>query len=433
MNEKMSTFQIIIFGVLIVSILGGVLIFANQKSSNQERAVPITMWGSVSEELVSAYQNAINDTKDDAIEIVYTEFPEETFESELIEALASGTAPDTAILSDEMILRHENKLFLLNYEFYPQLQFQDAFIQAGEVLLREEGILGFPLTIDPLVMYWNRTILNNEGISEAPEFWDEFLTMVPQVVRRDSASNISRAGIAMGEFTNINNAKELLISMMQQIGNNVVIRDTESGKYKSILDQRNGLKFNPAETALNFFTQFSNPTKNVYSWNRALPNSQDMFLSGDLAFYFGFASEREGLIEKNPNLNFSVAPLPQSRTSQTKSAVGKMNFVSILNQSQNITAALNTLIEITLPENITILSTLNGLPPVRREVLSEVPSLAYQEIFNRSALITETFLDPDSKATDKILQSMVESVVVGRVGASDAVSRAAAELSDLFE
>jgi ABC-type glycerol-3-phosphate transport system substrate-binding protein len=432
MNEKMSTFQIVLFGVLVVAIVAGVIVFATSNSGGENETAPITIWGSVSAELFDAYQIQINDLSDKKLQITYTEFDEDVFEDRLIDALASGNAPDAAILTDDMILKHENKLFLIDYEFYPQLDFQNAFIEAGEVLMRDGGVIGLPLTIDPLVMYWNRTILNNVGISQAPKFWDEVLEMVPSIVNRDSTSNINRAAIAMGEFVNINNAKSLLVSLIQQSGNDVIVRDSESGTYKAILSQRNGFKLNPADTAVNYFTQFSNPSKEVYSWNRALPNSEEMFLAGDLAFYFGFASERPSIIEQNPNLNFSVAPLPQSRTSGIESSVGKMNFVAILNQSQNIGAAFDTLIELTEPSNIELLVDMTGLPPVRREVLGEVPTQAHQEVFNRAALITETFLDPNPEQTSEIFKNMIESVVVGRSGASDAVSRANRELTDLF-
>jgi hypothetical protein len=35
-----------------------------------------------------------------------------------------------------------------------------------------------------------------------------------------------------------------------------------------------------------------------YSWNRSLPNSSDAFANGDLAIYFGFASEYAKMKEK---------------------------------------------------------------------------------------------------------------------------------------
>jgi len=432
MNQKLTTFQMIVFSILIVAIVAAVIVFAAQRRSSRQKAVPITMWGTIDSEIIQHIQTSVNDEVKDSIDITYTEFVEEEYESSLIEALASGEAPDVAILSDDLLLKHENKLFLINYEFYSQLQFKNNFIEAGEFLLREDGVLGFPLIVDPLVLYWNRTILNNEGVSKPPQHWDQFLDLVPKLVVKDSTSNITRSAVAMGEFRNIKNAKEVLIALIQQAGNDVIIRNSEKKIYESILKQRLGYTLRPADTAVNFFIQFSNPSKKVYSWNRALPSSDSMFISGDLAFYFGFASERKKMIEKNPNLNFDITVLPQSRSSDENSTVGKVHFVSILNQSKKIAAAYDALLKITKPQSTVYMSEVTGLPSVRREVLAEVPESAYQDVYNDSALIAKVFLDPNESATQNIFQSLIESVVTGVEETSTAVSRADQEINALF-
>jgi ABC-type glycerol-3-phosphate transport system substrate-binding protein len=438
MNQKLSAFQIIIFGVLIVAIIAGVIMFAVQKNSNKKMAVAVDIWGTVSADSMDELNTYINEKEEDSIDIIYTEFTEAEFESSLIEALASGEGPDAVILPDNLLIKHENKLFSLNYEFYPQKQFQDSFIEAGEILMRETGILGFPLTVDPLVLYYNRTILNNEAVATPPQFWDQFLDLVPKIVVGDSASNISRAAVAMGEFQNINNAKEILISLIQQAGNSIVVRDVASGSsgekvFQSTLAQRMGFKLRPADTAINFFIQFANPAKDVYSWNRSLKNSQNMFLAGDLAFYFGFASELDDLKERNPNLNFGISQLPQSRSSAEKTAFGRMSFISILNASDDIQSAFLTLNKITEPDNAAFLADLLKLPPVRREVLTEVPDSAEKDVLNASALIVKPFIDPNKLATHNILQTMIESAVVGVSSISSAVDRANAELNALLQ
>ncbi len=43
-----------------------------------------------------------------------------------------------------------------------------------------------------------------------------------------------------------------------------------------------------------------------------MSDSKNMFLAGDLALYFGFASELDDLKNKNPNLNFDVTLFPQT-------------------------------------------------------------------------------------------------------------------------
>ncbi|HMP67545.1 MAG TPA: extracellular solute-binding protein, partial [Candidatus Paceibacterota bacterium] len=175
MSEKMSPFQIAVFAIAIVIIVGSVIVFSMQRGSASQSKIPIDVWGTISADVFNEFQKRINELERDSLFVNYREISPDQFEAVLVEALASGSGPDAVIMSDDLLIKHENKLFLIDYKFYTQKTFKDNFIESGEILLRENGILGFPLTIDPLVFYWNRTILNNEGISSPPQFWDDLL------------------------------------------------------------------------------------------------------------------------------------------------------------------------------------------------------------------------------------------------------------------
>jgi ABC-type glycerol-3-phosphate transport system substrate-binding protein len=433
MNEKLTPFQAIIFGILVLAIIVGVTMFSLRKQSETNKAVPISMWGTLSAEVVNEFQDRINNIERDSVAITYTQFSEETFEQELIEALASGKSPDAVIFSDDLLVDHENKLFLIGYDFFPQRDFKETFIEAGEILLREQGIIGIPFTIDPMVAYWNRSTLNNNGISQPPVYWDEFLQIVPKLSEIDSSNNIKKSTIALGEYRNIKNVKSIFATLVNQAGNPIFTRNKD-GFYGSIFDERLGYKIAPADAALTFFTQFSNPTKDVYTWNRGLPKSDEMFLSGDLAFYLGFASERKNLLAKNPNLNFDVSIVPQSRSNinNERVVIGDMYFLGILNRSENIGAAYQTFIKMIETQNMQYLSEITGLPSVRRDLLVDVPSSSYQDVFNDSALIAETFIDPEYSETDKIFQEMIESVISGRQTVTESIRQAGNKLDQLF-
>ena len=57
-------------------------------------------------------------------------------------------------------------------------------------------------------------------------------------------------------------------------------------------------------SVLKFYTDFADPLKDVYSWNKSFSNSRDAFSAENLVFYLGYASELQSLINKNPNQNF---------------------------------------------------------------------------------------------------------------------------------
>jgi ABC-type glycerol-3-phosphate transport system substrate-binding protein len=144
-----------------------------------------------------------------------------------------------------------------------------------------------------------------------------------------------------------------------------------------------------------------------------------MFLSGDLAFYFGYSSERNSLVQRNPNLNFEIAQLPQSRSSTKKYTGGKLYFFSALNRSENIGSAYAQFITMSSSQNMSYLYDLINLPPVRRDLLVAVPSVDYRDTFNKSALITKVFIDPNPVASQKLFQDSVESFISGRFSAGD--------------
>lgn len=432
MNRKTSPFQIILFVVLGVAIIVGVLVFSVQRSSTNTKKVEVSIWGTLDEDIIRGFINEINKIEKNTVNVVYTQFSDGDFEEELVEALAADTGPDLVFMSTDLLMKHENKLFNIEYDFYPQQDYKQTFIEAGDVLLKADGITGLPFVIDPLVMYWNRTALNNEGFSQAPSYWDEVVTQVPQLVDQDTSFNIKKAGIALGELRNIKHGKQILITLIMQAGNPIIFRnpdETRDRKFISSLDDRLGYALKPAEAAVTFFTQFSNPTKKQYSWNRALPISEEMFLTGDLAFYLGYASEYSVLQRKNPNLNFDVAVVPQSRSGDAKSVNANLIFIGIVKSSPNIASAFDTMITLTNNQNIGLLSTSTNLPPVRRDLLAAQNSSAALQTFNDSAIISKVFLDPNPSVTDTIFVDMVESFTSGRSSLSQAILRANSQIN----
>ncbi len=440
MKEKLSTFQIILFVVLGFAIIIGVLIFSFQRSKSSIQTAPVTMWGTLPESIIRELSDKINEANRDSLNLTYIEIPQADFESRLIEALASGTGPDLVVMNDDLLIKHENKLAQIPYESYPQRTFKDTFIQAGDILLRNDGISGLPWIIDPLVLYYNKSILNAEGIAVPPKYWDEILKSVPVLAKTDTSFAITRAVLPFGEFRNVRNVKDMFATLVMQAGNPIVTRNYaptetfERTEFISTFSDRLGFTLVPAEAALTFFTQFSNPSKASYSWNRALPDSQDMFLSGDLVYYPGFASEYRVLQQKNPNLNFDVTMIPQSRNSTNeKITYGDLYFIGLVKNSPNVASAFGAAYLLTTAQNITLLSDIMKLPPVHRAVLSEQTNNAALQVFNASALIAKPFVDPSAQDTTRIWGSMVESIVSGRSNESDAVLRADSEFEKFLK
>lgn len=167
-------------------------------------------------------------------------------------------------------------------------------------------------------------------------------------------------------------------------------------------------------TVLQFFTQFVNPTNANYSWNRGQTDSKTAFLAGNLATYFGFASELSGIRSKNPNLNFDVAQLPQVRSGGIKAVYARMYGLSIVRSTANANGVYQVLSILTDPTNLAKLAATMYLPPIRSDLIAQGSSDPYVSIFDQAALVSKTWLDADPVQSNQIFGSMIDSITSGQ-------------------
>lgn len=427
--NTMSKFQIAVTGIFGICILIGVFVFAFVRPNSTTQST-VLVWGPLSETEFSSVITNLPIAKDKTVTINYVSKREADFDREFVEALASGVGPDVVFLSQDSLLTHKQKLYPVPYESYPERTFKDRYIEGGELFLDPSGVLAFPVLVDPLVMYWNRSLFTANGIVKPPEYWDQMYTLSKVFTQKDGALNLSRSTIALGEFQNITNSKEIIATLIMQAGGNPV--SWVGGTYESTFAQNFGQPVAPAISAVNFYTEFSNPLKPYYSWNRSLPESQLMFTSGDLALYLGFASEYPTIKAKNPNLNFDVTDIPQARDSGNKVTFGKMKALAITKNSKNPAAAFTVINGLSTFDALSAFAGVTGLPPVLRERLSRGTNDPNQAVFYRNAVWSKAWLDPSRSATRDIFRIMIESVTGGRARSSEAVDQADRSLGALF-
>ncbi len=428
MNDtSTSTFKIIVTGVFAASIVIGLILFAISKTSSAGES-SLVVWGTIPIEQFQVAYKASSTFANKKIKVEYVQKDPLAFDQEFTETLAEGNGPDVVIMRDEYLYKERNKLFVIPYANYTQRTFQDTFIQGGELYLTSDGAIGLPFIVDPMVMYWNRDMFSNVAIAQVPKYWDEINPVLNKITKKDTSGNVLVSTIALGESRNINSAKEILAMLLLQAGTPITTR-TKDGVVSQLSQQFN-YAVKPADSALNFYTQFSNPTAANFTWNRSLPSSLTFFLSGNLSMYLGFASEIFGIQQKNPNLNFDVTMVPQIRDAPKNTVYAHMYGVSIVKQSRQIAGAYVLVTSLTEPAAQTALEALTNLPPVRRDLLANKPPDAFRVVFYNSALIARSWLDPDPQASANSFRDMIEGVTSGNLRVSEAIQRADAELTN---
>jgi len=429
---NLSSFQLSLLIAFVAAALVGVLLFALGIGPTQKNAIgPVVIWGTLPNEVVDQVLEYIRVEDDRFSEVVYVEKDPRTYSEDFTEALAAGRGPDLFFLSEENLYEEQDKILFIPYDILSQRAFKDTFTEAGEVYLAPAGMAALPLLIDPLVMYWNRDIFADVAIAQPPRYWDEFFTMSPRITQRDQSSNIVRSFIAFGEYRNVNRSKDILSALILQTGNPIIFK-SETGQVRSVLSSALDQATPPAEAALRFYTEFSNPSKAVYSWNRALPEARQSFLGGDVALYVDVASQYEGLKRANPNLNFDVTPLPQSRDAERRITLGHTLAIAVPRGSANPNGAMETALMFASSAHVAALSKLTGLPPARRDLLSQNQQDPEQEIFYEAAIASRSWLDPSDTETEGVFQRMIEAYVSGRLRLHESVQTAHKELEQLL-
>ena len=435
--KKLNIFQIVVLGIFVVLLLIGFLGFSGKipfpSGSKDISYGEVVFWGTIPSSIM---QSTINEKTgaDQSVIIKYVQKNEETFTRDFVDAVASGNAPDLILINQDEILSNLNKLSLIPYQSVTERVFKDTFIEEGELFLQQNGIVALPFTIDPLIMYWNRDIFTNEGIASPPSLWDNFYGLAPRISLRDPKGNIGRSFVAFGEYSNVSNAKEIISTLIMQAGRPIVT--SKGGSLVASLARDGGLGASSgggnAENALLFFTQFSKPNKVSYSWNRSLPASRNMFEEGNLALYFGFASEYGSILKRNPHLNFDITVMPQAGQYATKTTFGRMQGIAIVKASRNQAGAMYVAGMLSNREFISAIAGKMNLPPVRRDLISLRPTDAVFATLYDSALIAHAWLDPDTQATDQIFSTLIDNIVSGRTDISQALFVAQSNIDKLL-
>ncbi|MBI2100134.1 MAG: extracellular solute-binding protein [Candidatus Vogelbacteria bacterium] len=431
----MTNFQIAVIVAAIALLLIGVLIFAGIlpgfRPSPGGAGGQVTLWGTLDSEAIRPALDEFGRDHKSEFTLVYKQKDARTFEADLVDALAANKGPDLVILPSDLIVKQSDKLLTLPYQSYSLRQFKDTFATIGQLYLTSDGIIGFPLYIDPLVIYNNQDLLTNAKLAKVPATWNELQAVVGSLSKVDLQKNISQSMIALGQFNNIANAKDILAALIMQAGNPITARD-EAGVLKAVLKERSGLPTPPAAEALAFFNRFSDPSNVLYSWNSALPEARSAFLPGTLAFYIGYASDWPKLKKQNPQLNLGVELLPQ-RVGGTSLTFGRVSAAAALKNSGNPNTALLAAQRLSEAPFVKALSEAIGLPPARKDLLAANHPDPAMSVFYQSAIISRGWLDPDPAKSQEIFRNLASNAQTGRLETSAAVTRASDELQTLIK
>ncbi len=436
--KGISTFKIVLFTLFSVGALVGLLAFSMyQGSGSGSKGVgTVVIWGTLPQAGMDQVLLSAKQGNSSFKSVSYVQKDPTTLSNDLATAIATGAAPDLVLASQEELQAIDKFVTPIPLSSLPVSTFNSTFVSEGSLLAAPNngGYYGMPFLLDPLVLFSNNAILSSDNIALPPSNWDALTGLVPNVAVYSPTKQIQRALIAMGSYSNVQNARAIISAILLQEGVPMTTYGANGGLVAD-LGEAQGINGVPTgEAAVRFYTQFADPSKVSYTWNQSMPGSQQAFLSGDLALYLGFASEANFFTSANPNLGFTVSPLPQISGAGTKVTYGRLYSFMVPRASPNVAGAYAVASALTGKALDLAAASATGMAPAVRSALSGAPpqdpvaSIAYA-----SALYAQGWLSPAPAATDGVFSAMISNVLSSRTTLATAVSTAQSSLSALLQ
>lgn len=419
-------FQIIVFGAFILFALIGLFLFANFSGFGNTAAKigTVTIWGVLPQASVDASLNSLKSAHKEYANVTYAQKSADTFDAVLADAISSGTGPDMILISQEQLLAEKNKLSVIPFSVISQRTYLNSFVPVTELFLTDQGTYGIPFAVDPLVMYYNRTMLSSAGVATPPATWEAVTGLAPRLTQKNGGQ-LFKSAIAFGGYSNIPDARAILSLLLFQAGS--PITTLTNGTVRSALTQSSNADSagaTSAQSAVSFYTQFADPAKTVYSWNGSLTDARQAFTAGDVALYLGFASEEPFLAAANPNLDFDMATVPQPATSQARITYGRAYAFAIPKATRNSSGAISVARTLTNADIATAAARRLSMAPAQRALLAPQANDRFPAVFYPEALTAKGWLSPLPATTDSIFAAMIGNITSGRTNVQDALDKA---------
>ncbi|HOZ16537.1 MAG TPA: extracellular solute-binding protein [Candidatus Portnoybacteria bacterium] len=378
----------------------------------------LEMWGLYDEpEVFAGFIKDFTDASKCSIKIVYKKMSADTYEQDLISAFASGKGPDIWLMHNTWLPKHKDKIkeFPQDILGFGIGNFQTIFVEVAENDLTEQGkIYALPLYIDTLALFYNKDYLNTAGIASPPDTWEQLLNEdLGKLIKKNQWGGIERAGISLGTAENINRATDILSLIMLQNGTEIIRADKKSINISGSITL-DGKSYYPGKEALRFYTDFSNPAKISYTWNRQMPYSIDAFANGKSAIMLSYAYQISAIKSKSPYFRYNISPMLQLKNRSFDINYANYWAYTVSKQSKSPEMAWRFLLYLIEKENAKRYSQLAARPVAQRGLIEwqkkDNPNLA---VFADQILTARSWYQIDSTKIEKYFSDAIESIVLG--------------------
>jgi len=439
----------------LIGILGTTLYSFMSKKSKPlvPTSAKLTFWGLYEDELaiselIKRYKNLHPN-----IEIVYVQKDPKTYEEELVNALAENRGPDIWQIRNDELFKHKAKLqeapssFTIDrfLELYPAVVAQDLlwprpkiddskapYQIVKEEISKETKIYGVPFFIDTLALFYNLDLLTKTDIKVPPADWNDFVEAVKKA-RVIEGNEVRQAGAALGLGKNIANASDILAVLLMQNHALMTSSDLKSALFNKAIETAAGILPVGAQ-ALDFYTAFARPNKEVYTWNDHFDSALKAFASGQVLFLIDYSAQIKNIGNLSPSLRFDVAPLPQIRGADVVPVNYAKYYANVVsNKSPNAKLAWDFLLFCIEPDNQEAYFKASKKPPALLSLIEKYKNMPlYGAFISQAETAKSYFKGSQPTAVDEALKEAADDVVLRNQPPQVALDKAAKQITEIL-
>jgi ABC-type glycerol-3-phosphate transport system substrate-binding protein len=247
----------------------------------------------------------------------------------------------------------------------------------------------------------------------------------------------------------------------------MISSQTKQAGFADFTNATYGGEIPPGESALAYYTKFSNPAKAEYSWNSLQHNSVDSFIEGKTAMMLNYSWLIPKISERAPKLSLGTARVPQNKDkagngmvidfanywayavsknktqNQEAVAMAQKNKRTYATNDQRAAEAWKFIRFLTMPQSFSADLPVPAAssesanfdpateyiknqvkPAARRDLIEKQKSDILLSPFVEGNLIAKSWAQPDNLAVERIFDDLIDNVVLKNENIHDAMKQA---------
>lgn len=278
---------LLVFGVLFI-----ILALYNNIFKRTPTKISLEYWGLWEEEVI--YQPLIQSyqQKNPNISIKYIKQSPINYQKKLITRIKDGSGPDMFKFHNTWTKSISEILTPIPNDIMSQSIFEKTFYKIAQADLKiGSQYYGIPLTIDGLLLAYNKDLFDQLGFNSPPQTLDELITYARALTVPDPSGEILTSGISLGTADNIEHFSDILGWMYLQ--NGATLSDLSS---KEAID------------VLKLYRSFAEQPNNT--WSETMQNNIAAFTQGKVGMIIVPSWQLLTIKSINPELNIKTSELP---------------------------------------------------------------------------------------------------------------------------